>query len=113
MRDVYRALAEFESAFEKEYSLSLNEAMALCALQEAGGGMTATAMAERTGMTPSNMSKIIRSVENKGFIQRNIGETDKRQMFFTLTSPGVHRLQELSLDKVAVPELFHPLVHNT
>ena len=35
MRDLYKALAEFEAQFEKEYDLSLNEAMILCALQEA------------------------------------------------------------------------------
>ena len=27
MRDLYKALAEFEAQFEKEYDLSLNEAM--------------------------------------------------------------------------------------
>ena len=35
MRDIYKALAGFEAQFEEVYGLSLNEAMILCALQEA------------------------------------------------------------------------------
>ena len=35
MRDVFKAMARFEDAFEKVYQVSLNEAMILCALQEA------------------------------------------------------------------------------
>ncbi len=110
MRDVYKALADFETAFEKEYSLSLNEAMVLCALQESGREMTASAIGERTGMTPSNVSKVIRSVEDKGLIQRSIGQVDKRQMNFCLTDAGKERLHALSLEKVPIPQLFRPLV---
>ena len=57
MRDLYKALAEFEAQFEKEYDLSLNEAMILCALQEAKEEMTSTALSARTGMATSHTSK--------------------------------------------------------
>ena len=44
MRDVFKAMARFEDAFEKVYQVSLNEAMILCALQEASpNNMTARA----------------------------------------------------------------------
>ena len=36
MRDIYKALSIFETAFEEVYGISLNEAMVLCALREAG-----------------------------------------------------------------------------
>lgn len=32
IRDVYRAIAEFETQFIQQYNLSLNEGMLLCAL---------------------------------------------------------------------------------
>ena len=35
MRDIYKALSIFETAFEEVYGISLNEAMVLCALREA------------------------------------------------------------------------------
>ena len=65
MRDLYKALAEFEAQFEKEYDLSLNEAMILCALQEVKEEMTSTALSARTGMAASHTSKVIRAVEGQ------------------------------------------------
>lgn len=84
MRDIYKALSIFETAFEKVYGISLNEAMVLCALREAGKEITSTAIAERTEMAPSHTSKVIRAVEDKGLIRRALGEVDKRQMYFSL-----------------------------
>lgn len=104
MRDLYKALAEFEAQFEKEYDLSLNEAMILCALQEVKEEMTSTALSARTGMAASHTSKVIRAVEEKGLIKRALGKTDKRQMYFSLTPQGKERLKELNLEKVGVPE---------
>ena len=55
MRDIYKALSIFETAFEEVYGISLNEAMVLCALREAGKEITSTAIAERTEMAPSHV----------------------------------------------------------
>ena len=61
MRDVFKAMARFEDAFEKVYQVSLNEAMILCALQEASpNNMTATSLSKRTELTPSHASKMLR-----------------------------------------------------
>lgn len=109
MREIYKALAGFEAAFERKYGLSLNEAMVLCALQEAKKEMTSTAIAERTELAPSHASKVIRAVEIKGLIQRDMGKVDKRLMYFSLTPPGMTRLHAINLEKVEVPELLKPL----
>lgn len=106
VRDLYKALASFEAQFEKEYGLTLNEAMILCALQEAGKEMTATELADRTELTPSHTSKVIRTVEEKGLIKRVLGETDKRQMYFSLTRSGEKQLEAISLEKVEMPEML-------
>ena len=110
MRDIYKALSVFETAFEEMYAISLNEAMVLCALLEAGKEITSTAISERTEMAPSHTSKVIRAVEDKGLIRRALGEVDKRQMYFNLTEAGKKRLDELDLDKVEVPEILKPLM---
>ena len=107
MRDIYKALSIFETAFEEVYGISLNEAMVLCALREAGKEITSTAIAERTEM---HTSKVIRAVEDKGLIRRALGEVDKRQMYFSLTEAGKKRLNELDLDKVEIPEMLKPLI---
>ena len=110
MRDIYKALSIFETAFEEVYGISLNEAMVLCALREAGKEITSAAIAERTEMAPSHTSKVIRAVEDKGLIRRALGEVDKRQMYFSLTEAGKKRLNELDLDKVEIPEMLKPLI---
>ena len=110
MRDIYKALSIFETAFEEVYGISLNEAMVLCALREAGKEITSTAIAERTEMAPSHTSKVIRAVEYKGLIRRALGEVDKRQMYFSLTEAVKKRLNELDLDKVEIPEMLKPLI---
>lgn len=106
MRDVYRALAQFEAAFAQEYQLSLKEAMVLCALQEAGCAITSTTIAERTETGRSHTSKLLRTIENKGLIERSLGERDKREMYFSLTAAGEKRLQELSLEKIEMPDFI-------
>lgn len=110
MRDIYKALSGFEAQFERVYGLSLNEAMILCALQESGKEMTSTALAERTGMTPSHTSKVIRAVEERKLIDRALGEVDKRQMYFCLTPSGVELLKEINREKVKVPEMLKPML---
>ena len=40
MREVFRAMSSFETAFEKVYRITLNEAMILCILKDATERMT-------------------------------------------------------------------------
>lgn len=110
MRDIYKAITTFESNFEKVYGLSLNEAMILCLLKDAGEGMTSTAIAEQTEMTTSHTSKVIRSVEEKKLIERAIGQIDKRQMYFSLTDAGRAKLTTLHCEDIQIPELLQPLL---
>ena len=58
MRDVFKAMARFEDSFEKVYKISLNEAMILCALQEASPkNMTATSLSTRFKNAPDSGRK--------------------------------------------------------
>ena len=94
IREVSRAIAEFEQCFEREYRLSMNEGVLLCCLARHGE------------LSCSNTSKVIRSVEGKGFVIRKLGEEDKRQMYFSLTEAGRAELERLQPCRVALPELL-------
>ena len=48
MREVFRAMSSFETAFEKVYRITLNEAMILCILKDATERMTATNLSKST-----------------------------------------------------------------
>ena len=105
MRDVFKAMGNFETAFEKMYQITLNEAMILCALKEASDKVTATNLSKQT----SHTSKMLRILEEKGLIVRSLGSEDRRQMYFHLTQLGKQRVTELELDKVEIPDLLKPL----
>ena len=96
MRDIYRALNDFERDFEK-----------LCCLENAS--LSSGEIAESTGMTCSHTSKMIGSVEGKGLIERVLGERDKRQMYFHLTVKGRECLQGMVCGSVPVPDILQPI----
>ena len=71
MRDIYRAIQTFEADFQKVHRVCMNEAMLLCSLS--GGKRSAAEIAAINAMSPSHTSKVIRSVEEKGFVKRTDG----------------------------------------
>lgn len=87
IRDIYRSINNFEEEFSKQHGVKLNEGMLLCSLSKMGK-CSSGQIAELLGLTTSNSSKVITSVEKKGLIERILGKEDKRQMFFQLTDKG-------------------------
>ena len=59
IREVSRAIAEFEQCFEREYRLSMNEGVLLCCLAR-HGELSSGEIAEMLRLTCSNTSKVIR-----------------------------------------------------
>ena len=109
IRDVYRAIAEFEVQFTQMYDVSLNEGMLLCRLLNIPK-LTSSEIAEALGLSASNTSKVIRSVEGKKLITRLIGKEDKRQMRFSLTTEGKNRISDIKNATFEFSGLFQYLV---
>lgn len=107
MRDIYRALSDFERDFEAIHGVGLNEAMVLCCLEKET--LSSGEIAKNTGMTCSHTSKMIGSIEKKGLIERILGEQDKRQMYFRLTEQGKSCLQKMVCGSVPVPDILQPI----
>ena len=57
IRDLYRAIAEFETRFEKAHHLCLNEGMLLCCLSRKKR-LSSGEIAEQLGLSNSNTSKV-------------------------------------------------------
>lgn len=108
IRDIYRSISEFESRFQQQYNLCLNEGMLLCSLKSKV--CSSGELAELLGLTNSNTSKVIKSVESKGLIERVLGDKDKRQMYFSLTENGRKRLEAISCNKLALPEILTEII---
>ena len=107
IRDIYRAIAEFEVKFMQEFDLSLNEGMLLCTLLNTPK-LTSSEIA--LGLSASNASKIIRSVEEKKLITRLVGKADKRQMHFALTPEGKNRITVIKNSTPEIPALLQEIV---
>lgn len=109
IRDLYRSIAEFETLFHSKYNLTLNEGMLMCVLLTEGE-LSASCLAEKLGLGFSNMSKVISSVEKKGYIGRKLGETDKRQMYFYLTPAGDEMMHKISCCDIEIPEMLRNIL---
>ncbi|MFA6334467.1 MAG: winged helix DNA-binding protein [Bacteroidales bacterium] len=110
IRDICHSISEYESVFYKAYSMCLNEGMILCTLKE--GRLSSGEIASKLNLTCSNTSKLLRAVEKKGFIERDLGEKDKRQMYFTLTKKGEKCLGTIEKDNIPIPEPLSLLIHS-
>ena len=97
IRDLQRAVNQFEAAFEKRYGICLNEGMVLCSLANAER-LCPGQLGELLGLTPSNTSKVLRSAESKGLVLRELCCHDRRQ--------GRERLAAISCRDVETPEIL-------
>ncbi|MDD3668227.1 hypothetical protein SDC9_12423 [bioreactor metagenome] len=102
IRDIYKLIGEFEGQFYKEYGITLNEGMLLCSLLEKRT-LSSTELAKNLGLTCSNTSKVIKSVEEQGFVERQLGKEDKRQMYFALTEKGAECILSVKNSKINIP----------
>lgn len=103
IRDLQRAVHQFEANLERLYGICLNEGMTLCSLLKAGR-LSCGELSDLLGLTPSNMSKVLRSVEEKEFVRRELGTADKRQMYFSLTDRGRQLLASIDCRKIETPD---------
>ena len=108
IRDIYRSITSFELIFEKKYDICLNEGMLLCSLKE--NIQSSSQLAEILGLSHSNTSKVIKSAEAKGLINRNIGQDDKRQMYFNLNKEGKKVLSQIKCKGLVLPEILQPVL---
>lgn len=109
IRDIQRSIIAFEQQFEKRYGICLNEGMALCSLYKSER-LTSGELGELLGLTLSNTSKVIASVEGKELVTRILGTKDKRQMYFTLTGKGRELMSTINCEEIEVPELLHEVI---
>lgn len=109
VRDLYRGIGEFEENMHAKFGISLNEGMLLCCIYT-NGIMSSTELSKVLGLTPSNMSKVIRQVESRGYIKRIVGVEDKRTMRFDLNDSGKEMLMTIKAWDCPIPENLHGII---
>lgn len=101
LRDTYRAIAQIDMQMQQLFGLNLNEAMTLCTLRD--GDISSGNLAQTLGITPSSASKIIKRMEELGFIARRLSSEDRRSMVISLTAKGLNKLESIACDKIVIP----------
>lgn len=104
MRELNKALAALEESLVEMYGLSLNEAMVMCSM--CGGKLSAGEISQATGLRASHLSKVLRSIEDKGFLIREFCDRDRRKVCFSLTEDALRRMDRLRREGLPVPELL-------
>ena len=108
IRKIYRAIDEYENKIVHAYGLSLNEGMLLCCIQEYGK-TSSTDIAKSLGLTCSNTSKVIKSLETKKVIKRSLANKDKRVMLFSITEEGKKKINAVMTDTKNLPAIIKEL----
>ena len=109
LRDLYRAIATLEAQFEQQFGLNINELMLLCTLNDQPS-MTSGELATALALTHSNMSKVIRAVEDKKLIVRKFDKNDRRVIRFAVTKAGQERLASVNCNDIKLPEQLQAIV---
>ena len=110
IREIFRVITSFESRLQQQIGLNINEAMLLCLLSESEKPMLAGEIAEEMGLTRSNTSKVIASLEQASLIRRRACSEDGRCQRFHITKHGLDKLAHLHCDSIAVPEELKEII---
>ncbi|MGC9151700.1 MAG: MarR family winged helix-turn-helix transcriptional regulator [Microbacter sp.] len=102
LKNINKVINQCEKEFASKYGLTLNEAIVLCSLD--GKTLCASEIAETSNLQCSQTSKILKSLEDKNLIERTLGKTDKRNMFFLLSTKGQTILQAIKAYQPEMPE---------
>ncbi|WP_029041183.1 MarR family winged helix-turn-helix transcriptional regulator [Cucumibacter marinus] len=87
MRRILRVTESNSKALLRETGLSASQLVLLQILDD-GGELTAGELATRMGITQATTTALIQKLENRGLITRRKGETDRRQVWLSLSDAG-------------------------
>lgn len=109
LKNIYKSLYTFEKEFAEKNNITINEGMVLCCMKDEKP-RTANEICEFVGLSNSRVSRIINTVETKGYILREMGSIDKRQMIFSLTEEGRKKIKEMMKHEINLSALIKELV---
>lgn len=102
IRDIYRAIIAFENQLQQVLGLNINEAMLLCLLSDDEMRLSGE-IADQLGLSRSNASKVIASLEKLSLIRRQACKEDSRCQRFHITKKGHEMLDRVHCDDIKIP----------
>lgn len=103
-KNIYKMIFEFEHKVKEYTGHSINELLILCTLSH--GKSTTGELSEEMGVTPGRISKIISALEKDELISRELGEKDKRHMYFRITDSGKQVMENFKNSGIEIPNIY-------
>ncbi len=94
IKTVFKKIHEFEQKLQTGHNVTINEAMVICCL--CGTKKSSGGIAKETEISLSRTSRVLLSLEQKGYVKRSLGDKDKRLMMFVLSEAGKMKLAEIN-----------------
>jgi DNA-binding MarR family transcriptional regulator len=109
LKSLLRAVGELEESIRSSYGVTLTEALCLCSAAESSGGALSAGtsstveLGSEFALSPSRLSRILGSLERKGFIVRHRRQDDRRSWDLRVTAAGVNLLQRMKTAEIELP----------
>lgn len=87
LRHAWHKISRMYNQKAKEYGSTMSVGFILLIIDKEG--TPSTQLGPRMGMEPTSLSRTLKSMENKGYIYREIDEVDKRRVLIFLTKEGL------------------------
>lgn len=98
LRKTWLGVSKFYNEMSAEYDGTLAMGFVLLTISEEHG-VPVTKIAPRMGMEPNSLSRILKTMEEKGAVYRRPSSEDKRKVYICLTPLG-QELRELAIKTV-------------
>lgn len=98
LRKGWFQISKLYNEMAAEHDATVSSAFVLLAINEEEG-TPVTRIAPRMGMEPNSLSRILKSMEDKGLIYRKKDDSDKRMAYVCLTAQGKEK-REIALRAV-------------
>lgn len=99
LKNIYKALYDFEKQYLDINEVTINEAIILNTLID-NKPKIAKDLYSSVGLSKSRVSRILSDMEKKGYISRKISKEDKRNIFFQLTHAGISKAKEITTQRI-------------
>jgi len=102
IRKIQSALKHFEETLKTETGLSFNDALCLCSIKR--GIQEPGLIAQEMDLSPSRLTRILNTLEERKYITRKISDGDRRGISVQLTRLGDKIVTTYRCTDIDVPE---------
>jgi len=110
VRKIQTAVRLLEKELRIHTALSLNDALCLCSVKH--GICEPGLLAREMDLSPSRLSRILDSLEQRGLVERTVATGDRRAITVQLTSKAIHLIEQYQCADMELPAELQWILKN-